>query len=322
MQFALPPQGGLEGWQPPRPARGGAAAGGAERGAASLPPSLVPDCGNGTPQRLALVPSVGEMAAELSAAKAMVTAMWCASPAGWRGVAHECGMQGAAPNRCRHCEPCRRFRRLGHFRRIKGALADESALQRAAFLTLTSTPGTTVADMMAAVKRFIAWLRRTQGQDFEYAAIKERGKRSGMLHLHIVVLNWGFVPQAVLSREWERLSGAFRVDIRRLYGSPASAAGYVAGYVAKAMGEGEAWGKAVTYSRGFPKPPDDERLSGWRATGETWAEGTPSGRPLLVLPSGFVVTRLGRAGCDCVTRARVPDLAAMLALRRYERGST
>jgi len=181
-------------------------------------------------------------------------------------------------------------------------------------LTLTSIPGTTVEQMMKAWNRFRGWLKRVN-PGFEYAAVKERGSRTGMLHLHIILTGWLFLPHSELQAQWKACSGATFVNVKRLYGTPGSAAEYVSKYVSKAL-DGESWGKAVTYSRGWPKEREAEKL--WTFAGETWPyRQAPSVRIGRVMPGGAILAI--DKGCDCTARAVMASLSYHLHLMRLER---
>lgn len=196
-------------------------------------------------------------------------------------------------------------------RRVGEGLKDAGA--SAAFLTLTSLPNTSVTDMMAAWNRFKTALRRVAG-GFEYAAIKEFGSTTGMLHLHVVLTGWSFIPQHTLSAMWRKASrGAFVVDIRSIP-DPERTARYVAKYVSKTIARIDVR-KAVTYSRGWPKLA--EREARWHATGEEWDSPTaPPKRWDAVLAGGALVS-VDR-GCECVSETGHPYAAADV-LRDLER---
>ena len=153
------------------------------------------------------------------------------------------------PKRCRACAGCAQAKRGKTIAKIAGGL---TAYAGGAFLTLTSRPDQTWPGLMKEWSHMVRWLRRTS-PGLLYAAVKEEGSNSGMKHLHVVLVNMNFTPQAEISAEWARLTGAWIVDIQRIEGS--QAAGYVAKYVAKDMGELR---KHTTYSRGWPALPKSE----------------------------------------------------------------
>jgi hypothetical protein len=180
----------------------------------------------------------------------------------------------------------------------------------AALLTLTSLPGTTVGEMMAAWNRLRVWLRRRSPR-MEYAAVKQFGGRNGMLHLHIVLVGWEYVGRSEISAVWQRYSGAWHADIRRVISDrPAS---YVARYVARELARTDCR-KVVTYSRGFPALSPRESL--WRLLGER-VRGVPAG-PFVAALGGCLVAR--SCGCGCVEDAREVGLDGHLFLMAVERG--
>lgn len=239
--------------------------------------------------------------------------MWCTNPYGWVLVRCAHGSEGVVPARCRRCDGCRAFHRTNVFRRISVGL---EAAESAALLTLTSLPGTTVPDMMKAWNRFKAWLKK-RVPNLEYAAVKEFGGVSGMLHLHIAVVGWEFVDQRDLSAAWERASGARVVDIRRIKQGGANVAGYVAKYIGKQLGvEGRDLRKQVTYSRGWPKDADPH--DAWHFAGETsQALLPPANVTGWALPGGMLLT-IDR-GCECVASAQRWGLGGELHLWRLSR---
>jgi len=180
-------------------------------------------------------------------------------------------------------------------------------------LTLTSLPGATVPELMAAWNGLRGWLRR-RIPGLQYVAVKERGRRTGMLHLHVLLSGWTWIDQAALSREWERRSGARVVDVRR---RPADVvpvlAEYVSSYVTKALGEGDVR-KCVSFSSGFPRLPVLEKL--WRVTGARVDRGLPAGGYVASLGTGCLVTR--DAGCACLEDARELGLDGHLFLQRVQ----
>jgi len=170
-------------------------------------------------------------------------------------------------------------------------------------LTLTSRPGTTVRELMRAWNRFRGWLRRRL-PELAYAAVKERGTLHGMLHLHIIVTGWTYITQGELSEMWRKFTrGAFRVDIRRLYGDDDSLASYVAKYLAKALGD-RAARKSVTYSRNWPPSPKRLDTTGpWKLT----ALRTDTPAPWLTRLPGGLVTIID-AHCECMEALSALDV--------------
>lgn len=238
------------------------------------------------------------------------TGSWCRSPAGWLQVGCGHGSVVWVPLRCRHCRGCIE----GHLRRVRARL--KHGLNElggdCAMLTLTSMPGMSWVEVMKAWNKLRGWLRK-RVPDLEYAAIKQEGSVAGMRHLHVVLGRWRYVEREAIKREWERLTGAYMVDIRRKGAS--GAVNYVVGYVTSKL-EGSDLRKRVTYSRGFPKLPVQEAR--WRPTGER-VDGSvaPAGRYESVLGSGLLVVK--DSYCECMEGARDMGLDGHLFMQRLER---
>jgi hypothetical protein len=169
----------------------------------------------------------------------------CSSPKGWTLFQCPHGSRVWLPRRCRHCPGCGQSRRN---RLIVRLLAGTSTAQTVTLLTLTSVPSSDWPLIMREWSHMVRWLRRAS-PSITYAAIKEAGTRSGMKHLHVLILNLDYVPQARISAEWARLTGAPIVDVRRVAGDHAAA--YVAKYVSKGPASCL---KSVTFGRDWPKP--------------------------------------------------------------------
>jgi len=199
---------------------------------------------------------------------AYTDAISCQSPRGWRVVSCPHGSLVWVPSRCRRCDGCAELRRRRIARRIRmGLRLLDPSSSTAAMLTLTTRPRTSPRSLMRYWNAMRQWLRRRL-PDLEYVAVKEYGSLSGMIHLHVIVTGWVYIHQSELSDAWRRLAdGAFRVDIRRLYGPEDLAARYAAKYVAKALGSRYSR-KVVTYSRGWPRPESGPswRLTPWRTS--------------------------------------------------------
>jgi len=234
---------------------------------------------------------------------------WCVSPRGWVQV--HCGHGSAlwVPQRCRRCSGCAEAYRARVRARVLAGL-EEAQGERCGFLTLTSTPGTSLVEFMKAWNRFRGWLRRRL-PGCEYAAVKEFGSSTGMLHLHVVIRGWRYIAQAELSRVWERYSGAFRVDIRAVKDED-GAADYMAKYVAKAVATVRAR-KVVTYSRGWGGD-SKAGMADWFFSGDR--------RSGAAVPFVAGARRAFRSGavvavdrhCECIEEARLPGWEAILRL--------
>lgn len=155
-------------------------------------------------------------------------------------------------------------------------------------LTLTTRPGTNWPEVMRAFQHLVKFLRKTS-PELEYAACKEEGSKTGMRHLHVILLNFQFTSQPIISARWRQLTGAHVVRIERLRSDRAHY--YVAKYVSKDL---DAARKHVTFSRGFPPlPPPEHRLS---HVGETSYLGPSKVYEWTDHPG--IVDKL-EAGCDC-----------------------
>jgi len=214
----------------------------------------------------------------------------CSNPKGWYLLVCTHLGQAYKPMRCRHCAGCQEAKRRKAIARIIHGMGEQDYL---VFLTLTTVnrePRMTWPDIMKAWSRLVAWLRRTYGP-MEYALVKEEGA-GGVRHLHGIVSGWKWVPISDLSREWQRLTGAYRVWIDRVVGRD-GVASYVAKYMAKS---GLPLRKLLTYSAGWPKLPPTEwlectDLGNGRPTARAWAD---------VLVDGTLVEWWGRGGrCPC-----------------------
>lgn len=157
-----------------------------------------------------------------------------------------------------------------------------------AMLTLTSVPGTTWPEFMRAWSHMVKMLRNTS-PELQYAACKEEGSKTGMRHLHVVLLNLNYTPQSAIAWKWRQLTGAHVVRIERLRTDRAHY--YVAKYVSKDL---DAARKHVTFSRGFPPlPPPEHRLT---HVAETNQYGPSNVRIWTDAPG--IVQNL-EEGCDC-----------------------
>lgn len=177
----------------------------------------------------------------------------CAQPLGWHLLMCQHGSRVWLPQRCRKCLGCHNNRRAKVIARIGGGLEGRPG---SAMLTLTTRPGTPWPDVMRAWSHMVKWLRK-RSPELEYAACKEEGSANGMRHLHAILLNLEFTPQAQIARRWRELTGAHVVRVERLRSDRAHY--YIAKYVSKDL---TAARKHVTFSRGWPKlPAREDRLT-------------------------------------------------------------
>lgn len=204
--------------------------------------------------------------------------------------------------RCWHCPNCERMRLAG-----LAQLAREG--RPTTFLTFTMR-GDEESDH-AEQARTIKWawtnMRRLICRHYKikhipFLAIFEQTQK-GVPHLHVLA-RMGFVDQKWLSAQWERMTGAFRVDIRAVR-SQRGIAKYVSKYVSKAP---KMWEGTKRYWRSLdwikkPEPPKGDYPKsfihwwrcnvdylivvqryleqGWAAAtdGSRWAVYGPEGRP-------------------------------------------
>jgi hypothetical protein len=143
------------------------------------------------------------------------------------------------------------------------------------FLTLTCNPriGASPADrrkrMGAAFPLLIHRMERYLKIKIEYFAVTEQHK-SGEPHLHIL-LRCGYVPQQLISKWWNELTGAFRVDIRQIK-DKTKAAKYIAKYLNKGLHK---FGTSKRYwmSRGWELPPGEgEKPTDWQPRKWSWSK--------------------------------------------------
>lgn len=173
----------------------------------------------------------------------------CASPRGYVEVECEAGGLWWVPRRCRHCTGCLLHRKRRTVAEIAGGARRGSWV---CFVTLTSPAGTKWPVLMRRFQSLVKAIRKRFGR-IEYAAVKEEGAKTGMLHLHIVMTGVVWIPWQWLSVEWEKRIGAWSVDIQRMATGRNKVAAYVAKYVTKAFDDGDAR-KLVTYSKGYREP--------------------------------------------------------------------
>lgn len=126
------------------------------------------------------------------------------------------------------------------------------------FITLTCRhedgPAAQYAKMTKAAPRLWSQLRRIYGE-IEYVRLHE-SCRDGYPHFHFLA-RAPWMDQKEISRRWQRMTGAHRVDIRKAHGR---STGYVAKYISKAASpEGEWSRQRVTASNHFWSPDDNEQ---------------------------------------------------------------
>lgn len=170
----------------------------------------------------------------------------CSAPRGWLWAQCSHGTHVHVPLKCGKCEACLERRRAQHTARMAYAIAEFPPTR---LLTLTSHPGTDWPQIMKGFASLVRRIRKT-APDTQYAAIKERAPRNQIKHLHVVLVNSAYIPQADLSKWWQHYNGAKIVDIRKIYST--AAVGYISKHLTK---QSQQFRNPVTYSRHFPKQP-------------------------------------------------------------------
>jgi len=170
----------------------------------------------------------------------------CAHPRGWLWLECPHGSLFVQPMRCHWCRACRDADRRRVVTRI---LAGTALSTRSAMLTLTTRGRRPWPCIMRKWQSMARWLR-TKNPAMAYCCVKEEGKRHGMRHLHVILLNWSYVPQAHVSAEWRKLTGSYVVWIAAVTGPEAAA--YAGKYLRKSARTAT---RTVNFSRFWPRPP-------------------------------------------------------------------
>lgn len=231
----------------------------------------------------------------------------CENPKGWYRLQCVHGSICYIPLRCKRCQPCRNWKRGKNIAKVHAGLRGQSNI---AFVTLTSLPGADWPFLMKRWSQLVAWLRRRM-PSLQYACAKEEGPRSGMKHLHIAAINWDFLPQAELSSQWAKYTGAPVVDVRRTESD--RVASYIAKHFAKTVPVSR---KAMSFSKHWPREPHTPPT-----VVASFAWGLPVNmRPLAQARDGAQLQLLVR-GCTCFSdRFDTPDPVqqALALLRHYQ----
>lgn len=171
----------------------------------------------------------------------------CPNAKWWSAYAIEPGFRAIFARQCQkwECEVCGPEKRRKMIRRIIAARPNK-------FLTLTTKihEGKSPRDEYDSTRRSLSVLMREMGQKYgktEYVRILEATKR-GYPHYHLL-LRGPFWPREDIKTRWERLTGAWLVDIRPVKGSKHVAV-YVAKYLTK-QNNVEFTRQRVSASRGF-----------------------------------------------------------------------
>jgi len=165
-------------------------------------------------------------------------------------------------------------------RLVKKARRRLIAGEPTSFLTLTcrpqddTTPSAQFRKLSIAINHLFKRLRRHYpGQSIEYALVWEK-TRKGWPHAHLL-LRAPFVPHALISHHWRKLTGSFVVDIRAVR-TKGEAASYVAKYLTKNLDRPyrmKRYRTSLHYSEAPPRFPLRDYLSivrweKWTATAE------------------------------------------------------
>lgn len=175
------------------------------------------------------------------------------------------------PCKKRSCPVCGQLRRDRVAHRISYGAKLLGGQRGAAWFVGTFTND---LDKPTAVKiqgKFIRWIRRRLGTDVQYAATWETTE-SGRLHVNLLLAPWRFIPQAELSQAWQRFGGGKVVWIQRVAAGIGVEAAKSRVAISSYLGKFEqmvATGRAVCYSKGWPKLPTDPL--GGRQGHITWA---------------------------------------------------
>ena len=146
---------------------------------------------------------------------------------------------------------------------------------------------------MAAWESLSRSLRRNT-TTFTYACVKEEGKKTGMKHLHVIIIGLPFTPWEDISARWKALTGAHHIYIE--WKDSIDSVLYAAKHAWKARPHAR---KSVTFSKDWPKLP--------RNPAKIFVEkvcGPPTDRHWrMILPDGSLVERLF-PGCNCFPEIR------------------
>jgi hypothetical protein len=156
------------------------------------------------------------------------------------GSSHNDGSQGLQPSsldigvaKTGRRDRRSRRRRAKLYRRVEAGQAAHPG-QRMRFMSLP-LPEATQQELMVAFKLLVRRIRRAYGP-FDYKHVTERGRQTGLLHLHVLFYG-GFIPQGWLSKTWDDLTGHQVVDVRAANpGAAVYMAKTLVGYLTKGEG--------------------------------------------------------------------------------------
>ena len=213
----------------------------------------------------------------------------------------------------RDCETCGpEGRRLIAERIAFGVRKVSGSRGACAWMVLTFGSDVTKTEATRRLQGLVRWLRgRMPG--LEYVATYELTKR-GRLHINLIAGPWGYVRQSELQRQWGGRVWVQMVRDEDAMGREA-AASYspesLGGYLSKLeQAVPRAWGRRVSYSKGWPKLPDPTKRQ--RKGKVAWAPPTESqlwvfdkarerGDVVEVRPGEFMFRSQKelKPGCEC-----------------------
>ncbi len=167
---------------------------------------------------------------------------------------------------CRHCGE----RKIRHF----GLKCQNAEPNRLITLTVDTKIWESPREAFEGTKRMVTRLavkvRRAFGE-FEYFKVLEVTKK-GWPHYHLIVRS-GYIPHRFLSDEWNHLTGAPIVDVRKIK-KPADVYFYIMKYLAKQ--KYIPWtDRRVSWSKHFFEKENFERAVGLKLTQVGWLDDHP-----------------------------------------------
>ena len=166
------------------------------------------------------------------------------------------------PCKKRRCPVCGPKRRQKVAARIAHGIDQLAGPRGATWFVGTWAEDVTKEQAVKAATRFVAWVRRHQPKRTEYASTWELTKK-GRLHINFIFAPWQYIHFTTLSAAWARVSGGSVVWVKRvgptISKEVAKTSQDVADYITK-QDQMPPYGKAATYSRGWPKPPAEAPL--------------------------------------------------------------
>ena len=193
-----------------------------------------------------------------------------------RELVSACPSAGMLKGRCKHgtvrwiflpckrrdCPVCGERRKKRIASRIKYGIEQLGGADGAGWFVGTFAKDIEKPAAVRVVGKMVRCLRKRAGVQLEYACTWEVTE-AGRLHVNLIIAPWSYVPQSILSEAWQRFGGGKRVWVQRVgasIGNETAKVGRakIANYVAK-FDQMVRSGRGVTYSKGWPKIPDEER---------------------------------------------------------------